>query len=97
MDSVRTALIAFLVWMFFRHRDQYPHWRNGLALVTAGCLVIRFVRVAPPLRLAAGSAMAMLRLRLPKRLCARRSASATWSRLAMLPSATRSLVKGSMA
>jgi len=42
------ALIAFLVWLFFRHRDRYPHWRNGLVLVTAGCLVIRFVRVAPP-------------------------------------------------
>lgn len=42
------ALIAFLVWMFYRHRDRYPHWRNGLALVTACCLVIRFVRVAPP-------------------------------------------------
>lgn len=42
------ALIAFLVWLFFRHRDKYPHWRNGLALVTAWCLVIRFVRVAPP-------------------------------------------------
>ncbi len=42
------ALIAFLFWLFFRHRDQYPHWRNGLALLTAGCLFIRFVRVAPP-------------------------------------------------
>jgi hypothetical protein len=42
------ALILFLVWLFFRHRDRYPHWRNGLVLVTAGCLVIRFVRVAPP-------------------------------------------------
>jgi hypothetical protein len=42
------ALIAFLVWLFYRHRDKYPHWRNGLALVTAWCLVIRFVRVAPP-------------------------------------------------
>ena len=42
------ALIGFLVWLFFRHRDKYPHWRNGLALVTAGCLVIRFIRVAPP-------------------------------------------------
>jgi hypothetical protein len=43
-----SALIAFLVWLFFRHRDKYPHWRNGLALATAGCLVIRFMRVAPP-------------------------------------------------
>lgn len=42
------ALLIFLIWLFFRHRDRYPHWRNGLALVTAGCLVIRFIRVAPP-------------------------------------------------
>lgn len=42
------ALLVFLVWLFFRHRDQYPHWRTGLVLCTAGCLVIRFVRVAPP-------------------------------------------------
>ena len=42
------ATIAFLVWLFVRHRDRYPHWRNGLAIVTAFCLVIRFVRVAPP-------------------------------------------------
>lgn len=42
------ATVAFLVWLFVRHRDVYPRWRNALALVTAGCLVIRFVRVAPP-------------------------------------------------
>ena len=42
------ALLIFLVWLFVRHRDQYPHWRNGLVLLTACCLVIRFVRVAPP-------------------------------------------------
>ncbi|KAA1376321.1 phosphatase PAP2 family protein [Aeromicrobium fastidiosum] len=42
------ALIAFMVWAFVRHRDSYPHWRNGLVAVTAGCLVIRFIRVAPP-------------------------------------------------
>ena len=42
------GLIAFLVWLFIRHRDSFPHWRNGLALVTLGCLIIRFVRVAPP-------------------------------------------------
>ncbi|NRQ50740.1 phosphatase PAP2 family protein [Aeromicrobium sp. YC3-14] len=42
------ALIAFLVWAFVRHRDLYPHWRNGLVAVTAGCLLIRFIRVAPP-------------------------------------------------
>lgn len=42
------ALLIFLVWMFIRHRDAYPHWRNGLAGLTLFCLVIRFVRVAPP-------------------------------------------------
>ena len=42
------GLLIFLVWLFVRHRDRFPHWRNGLALVTLACLVIRFVRVAPP-------------------------------------------------
>lgn len=42
------ALVVFMIWMFARHRDHYPHWRNGLALVTLGCLIIRFIRVAPP-------------------------------------------------
>lgn len=42
------SLIAFLIWLFARHRDQFAHWRNGLVLLTAGSLVIRFVRVAPP-------------------------------------------------
>jgi PAP2 superfamily len=42
------ALLAFLCWMFWRHRDQYGRWRNALALTTAGCLFIRFVHVAPP-------------------------------------------------
>lgn len=42
------ALVIFMIWMFARHRDHYPHWRNGLALVTLGCLIIRFIRVAPP-------------------------------------------------
>ncbi|MEJ7635831.1 phosphatase PAP2 family protein [Aeromicrobium sp.] len=42
------GLIVFMVWLFVRHRDHYAHWRNGLAGLTAFCLVIRFVRVAPP-------------------------------------------------
>lgn len=42
------ALLLFLVWLWVRHRDEYPHWRNGLVATTAGCLVIRYVRVAPP-------------------------------------------------
>jgi len=42
------ALIAFLFWLWIFHRDRYPHWRNGLVYVTLGCLIIRFIRVAPP-------------------------------------------------
>lgn len=42
------AMIAFLLWLFLRHRDQFGKWRNALALLTAMCLFIRFVRVAPP-------------------------------------------------
>lgn len=42
------ALIVFLVWLYARHRDVYPHWRNALAILTAFCLFIRFVKVAPP-------------------------------------------------
>lgn len=42
------ALITFMVWLFVRHRDRYSHWRNALALLTAFCVVIRFIRVAPP-------------------------------------------------
>jgi hypothetical protein len=42
------SLVFFLMWVYVRHRDKYPHWRNGLAIVTGCCLVIRFMRVAPP-------------------------------------------------
>ena len=42
------GVFAFLIWMFFRHRDVYGRWRNVLALTTAGCLAIRFWHVAPP-------------------------------------------------
>ncbi len=42
------SIFAFLIWMFWRHRDHYGRWRNALALTTAGCLLIRFWRVAPP-------------------------------------------------
>jgi hypothetical protein len=42
------AIVIFLVWLYARHRDVHPHWRNALAVVTACCLLIRFVKVAPP-------------------------------------------------
>jgi len=42
------ALIALLVWLFFRHRDRYPWVRNTLALLTAGCLFLQTIPMAPP-------------------------------------------------
>jgi len=42
------ALVIFLTWLFIRHRDVYSHWRNCLGILTGACLVIRFIRVAPP-------------------------------------------------
>jgi hypothetical protein len=42
------ALGLFLLWMWFRHRDAYPRWRNNLALVTGACLLIQLIPLAPP-------------------------------------------------
>jgi hypothetical protein len=42
------ALIIFLIWLFVLHRARYPKVRNTLALLTASCLVIQFLPVAPP-------------------------------------------------
>ncbi len=42
------ALGIFLIWLWFRHRDDYPRIRNNLALVTGGCLLIQLIPVAPP-------------------------------------------------
>lgn len=42
------ALVVFMVWLFVRHRDHYPHWRNGLAALTGASLFMHFIRVAPP-------------------------------------------------
>ncbi|MEZ5379407.1 MAG: phosphatase PAP2 family protein [Acidimicrobiales bacterium] len=42
------SIIIFLIWLFVLHRDHYLRWRTGLVILTAFCLVIRFIRVAPP-------------------------------------------------
>ena len=38
----------FIVWLFARHRDAYPAWRNSLAMVTGVSLIIQLIPVAPP-------------------------------------------------
>jgi len=42
------ALIAFLIWMYFRHRDVYARWRTIGAILTGACLLIQMIPVAPP-------------------------------------------------
>lgn len=42
------AMIAFLLWLWFRHRDRYPPVRNVVALTTLWCLAIQLIPVAPP-------------------------------------------------
>ncbi len=39
---------VFLFWFFAKHRDAYPGWRNTLAIVTALCVAIQLLPVAPP-------------------------------------------------
>ncbi|MBV9592822.1 MAG: phosphatase PAP2 family protein [Actinobacteria bacterium] len=47
------ALGALLVWLFWRHRSAYARIRTTLVLLTAACLLIQLIPVAPP-RLLAG-------------------------------------------
>jgi hypothetical protein len=42
------ALIAFLIWMYVRHRADYSRWRTIGAMLTGSCLLIQMVPVAPP-------------------------------------------------
>jgi uncharacterized membrane protein len=42
------ALIAFLLWLFFRHRERYARWRNTIAITTGVCLALQLIPVAPP-------------------------------------------------
>ena len=38
----------FLIWLFVRHRDKFPYWRNQFAFVSIVCQCIQFIPVAPP-------------------------------------------------
>jgi PAP2 superfamily len=42
------VLIALLAWVFLRHRDRYPEVRALLVMLTAACLFIQLIPVAPP-------------------------------------------------
>ncbi|MFI9274820.1 phosphatase PAP2 family protein [Kitasatospora sp. NPDC052896] len=42
------VMLVLLVWVFVRHRARYPWVRTTVVLVTAACLVVQFLPVAPP-------------------------------------------------
>jgi hypothetical protein len=41
-------LAATLIWLLWRHREQYPKWRNLVVAFTGVSLLIGFLPVAPP-------------------------------------------------
>jgi len=42
------SLVAFLLWVYFRHREHYASVRNAIVAVTGACLLIQLIPVAPP-------------------------------------------------
>jgi hypothetical protein len=42
------VLVGTMIWLFVRHRDKYPAARTTLVAVTAACLLIQLIPVAPP-------------------------------------------------
>jgi hypothetical protein len=51
-----TGMAVFLVWLWLRHRDRYPAWRNIVAIFTGISLLIEMIPVAPP-RLIGGTGL----------------------------------------
>ena len=46
------VLILCLIWVYWRHRDQYPRIRTILVVFTATSLLVQLIPVAPPRLLA---------------------------------------------
>jgi len=42
------VMTAFVVWMWWRHREHYALLRNTVAITTLTCVLIQMVPVAPP-------------------------------------------------
>jgi hypothetical protein len=51
-----TLMVVFLVWLWLRHRDRYPFFRNMMVVFTGMSLLIQMVAVAPP-RLIGGTGL----------------------------------------
>lgn len=50
------VLVGTMIWLFVRHRDKYSAARTTLVALTAACLLIQLIPVAPP-RMLASSGM----------------------------------------
>jgi hypothetical protein len=74
------------------------YWLASVSTWSSSSASARFAATTIFLEMTApvGTAIATCRVRVPRRLCARFTASATASRLLMLPSTTASRAKGSM-
>jgi hypothetical protein len=42
------VLVGTMIWLFIRHRDRYSAARTTLVVLTAACLLIQLIPVAPP-------------------------------------------------
>ena len=42
------GLFALLLWLFVRHRDAYARARSSIVVLTASCLAVQLLPVAPP-------------------------------------------------
>jgi hypothetical protein len=51
-----TGMVVFLAWLWLRHRDRYPRWRNVVVAFTGIALLIEMIPVAPP-RLIGGTGL----------------------------------------
>jgi hypothetical protein len=51
-----TLMVVFLIWLWLRHRDRYPFYRNMIVAFTGMALLVQMVSVAPP-RLIGGTGM----------------------------------------
>jgi hypothetical protein len=51
-----TLMVVFLVWLWLRHRDRYPFFRNMIVAFTGMSLLVQMISVAPP-RLIGGTGL----------------------------------------
>jgi hypothetical protein len=51
-----TLMVVFLIWLWLRHRDRYPFFRNMIVAFTGMSLLVQMIAVAPP-RLIGGTGL----------------------------------------